>query len=132
VNLWLDDTRDPAVTAAAHGHHGEWTWAKDLQEAKRHLESGSVDRVSLDYDLKGEEKGAHLIPWMRRTGNWPKRGISLHSHNPEGLNEMSGALALAAPFQPTGMYRWGDWQAPKKPKESKREAKESNKSSKSK
>jgi len=90
MNLWLDDLRDPN----RFGHVG-WTWAKTIAEAQVHLQTGLVDRSSLDHDLGfsyGDDPtkpswsptGYDLCVWMQATGNWPNERPTVHSMNPIG------------------------------------------------
>lgn len=46
MNLWLDDDRDPVK----FGYLG-YVWVKTVEEAKKLLMTGEVEKASLDHDL---------------------------------------------------------------------------------
>ena len=84
MRLYLDNQR-PAPPG--------WTLAKNLDEAKKLLVAGGVERASLDYDLNRPETGMQLLEWMKRTGHWPRYSPRVHSTNPEGAAEMRAFIA---------------------------------------
>lgn len=115
MNLWLDDVRDPRE----HGAIG-FVWVKTVEEAKRVMETGTVQRASLDHDLGAcpvcldgrteaewlEGHGYQSMPncahfgtgydlckWMAETGHWPQCPPSVHSANPVGRERMCGFIA---------------------------------------
>jgi hypothetical protein len=108
VKLWLDDVRDPA----RYGFVG-WTWVKTVDEARQLLETGRVERASLDHDLGAcgpcyalwEADPGGVMPncehfgtgytlclWMAETGKWPKEKPRVHSMNPVGAARMRGVI----------------------------------------
>lgn len=96
INLWLDDTRDPAK----HGYIG-WTWVKTAQEAIHILSTGVVNKLSLDHDLTekaslglpdDEQTGYDVLMWMRWIDIWPPGGVSVHSVNPVGRRRMQAVI----------------------------------------
>jgi hypothetical protein len=102
VKLYLDDTR-PAPAG--------WTAVRDLAEAQRHLASGKVEQLSLDYDLTPDRApdaptGHDLLTWMHQTGHWPRYAPKVHSGNPAGAKQMKAFIAQHANRDP----------APKTPK----------------
>lgn len=96
MNLWLDDIRDPAE----HGHVG-WTWVKTYEDAIAALQTGTVERASLDHDLSikatmgttapDEKTGYHVVCWMEENNVWPKV-VSVHSANPAGAKRMRDVI----------------------------------------
>jgi hypothetical protein len=84
MRLWLDNQR-PAPAG--------WTAAKTLADAKRHLESQSVERISLDHDLDNDETGLQLVEWMKDTGHWPRFKPKVHSGNVEGAIAMKRLIS---------------------------------------
>lgn len=110
MNLWLDDMRPAPVG---------WHHVKTVEEAKKALLSGTVQKASLDHDLgacadcmggKTPEQwleetnyqsmphcdhfgsGYTLVCWMEETGNWPKEKPTVHSANPAGRSKMLAAI----------------------------------------
>ena len=110
MKLWLDDLRPAPV-----GWHHVFT----VQEAMRALETGNVERASLDHDLGAcetcmagrtpeqwlEESGSTRMPhcehfgtgydlvcWMEETGHWPTEKPTVHSANPVGAARMRQAI----------------------------------------
>lgn len=84
MRLWVDNER-PAPRG--------WTKVSTLAEAKRHLESGAVERASLDHDLDGTETGHDLVEWMQSTGHWPRYKPKVHSGNIEGAIKMKRIIS---------------------------------------
>lgn len=114
MNLWLDDVRDPRAFGAIG-----FVWVKTVEEAKALLQTGDVERASLDHDLgacsvclngrtESEWLAAHdyqqmpncahfgtgydLVCWMEDTGHWPKQKPAVHSANPVGAARMRQAI----------------------------------------
>jgi hypothetical protein len=106
MNLYVDDVR-----TAPEG----WMRARTIAEAKRWLETGSVEQLSLDHDMGAcegcvdeglhigdmetpettfmnwcphAEDGTALVRWMIETGHWPKQRPVVHSFNPVGAARM--------------------------------------------
>jgi hypothetical protein len=106
VDLYLDDNR-PTPEG--------WKRAHTAEEAKTHLLVGSVNRLSLDFDLdnppcercsfdcglretgcrhgcdchrQGDETGLDLLHWMREHNRWPQKKPTVHSHNIIGALRM--------------------------------------------
>lgn len=111
--LWLDDFRLPPQDGRA------WVWAKNIETAKRYLETEPVTFASLDHDmgacadclggLTPEEwlerhtyrsmphcdhlgTGYTLVCWMEMTGHWPLEKPVVHSMNPDGRKRMQLAI----------------------------------------
>lgn len=97
INLWLDDVRDPAV----HSPHYEWVWVKTAQAAIAALETGVVERLSLDHDIGNEmEVGngymvAKFVEEAAYLGTLPRLTWTIHSANPVGRKNMEAALRNA-------------------------------------
>lgn len=97
INLWLDDIRDPAV----HSPHVEWVWVKTAQAAIAALETGAVERISLDHDLGPENEtgnGYMVAKWIEEAaylGKIPKLVWHVHSQNSVGAASMRIALKNA-------------------------------------
>lgn len=110
IDLWLDDVRSTPVG---------WIGVKTVEEAKRYLERGLVQRASLDHDLgacptclggrSSDEwlaehhfsqmpncdhfgTGYTLVCWMEETGHWPIERPTVHSANPAGRQKMLMAI----------------------------------------
>lgn len=94
MKLYLDDMR-PAPAG--------WTLATTVAEAKRHLETGTVEEASLDRDLyewepgrfvstarEQPENGEDLVRWMIETGHWPRQKPRVHSQS-----DRAGVMELA-------------------------------------
>lgn len=117
ISLWLDDHRP-----APYG----WVGVTTLAAAKLSLETGRVDRASLDHDLGACETcmdgrdvkewleahnfqtmphcehvgtGYDLCVWMAETGHWPTQKPAVHSANPVGRHRMNGVISKYFPRQ---------------------------------
>lgn len=97
IKLWLDDERDPAQ----HLKDPEnWTWAKNADDAIKHLSNGSVDEISLDHDLgepKDTNNGYRVINWIEEQvytnpSYTPPTTIRIHTQNVSGKGNMQRAL----------------------------------------
>lgn len=95
TSMWLDDLRLPPEG---------WAWVKTAREALELLETGRVERVSLDHDL-GEEgspgTGYDVASWIEEAayhGRIPRLAWTIHSANPVGREQMVRALRSADRF----------------------------------
>ena len=79
MKIYLDNRR-PAPPG--------WTAVRTLADARRHLETTAVERISLDHDLDDGETGLQLLEWMKDTGHWPRFAPKVHSGNIEGAIAM--------------------------------------------
>lgn len=96
--MWLDDVR-PAPEG--------WVHVTSVEEAKRWLLSGRVEKASLDHDLGACDNcirtdfrcaaklgcphvpnGYDLVCWMHDNNVWPRKRPSVHSANPIGKQKM--------------------------------------------
>jgi hypothetical protein len=109
-NLFVDDVR-PVPDG--------WLVARTIEDAKSHLSTGAVDRLSLDHDMgacaaciasgedigdmttpettymhwcKHEQDGTKLMLWIIDTGNWSRQKPTVHSANPVGGARMRGMI----------------------------------------
>ncbi|WP_341537715.1 cyclic-phosphate processing receiver domain-containing protein [Mycobacteroides abscessus] len=97
--LWVDDLRiPPAATAERDGVDSDspWFWAKTSREAidwlhERRSKSESVEVVSLDHDLGGDDTTRTVVLWMCETGCWP-REVRVHTANPVGRQWLEGMV----------------------------------------
>lgn len=93
MNVWLDDERAPHM----YGHLG-WTWVKSYEEVIAILQTGKVEKISLDHDLlpqhyqipgrvptwaNDEHTGYHVALWMEENGTWPAE-VTIHSMSEAG------------------------------------------------
>jgi hypothetical protein len=94
INLWLDDVRDPAV----HSPHYDWLWVKTAPAAIAVLETGAVERLSLDHDLGlGDAIGngytvAKYVEEAAYLRKIPQLEWYVHSQNSVGVASMKAAL----------------------------------------
>jgi hypothetical protein len=97
INLWVDDVRDPALYSPSR----EWLWVKTAPAAIAALETGTVERVSLDHDLgllPEEGCGYDVAVWIEEAaymGKIPALDWLIHSANPVGRKRMEAALMKA-------------------------------------
>ena len=121
TQLYLDDNR-PTPEG--------WKRANNAEEAKLHLLTGNVDKMSLDYDLdnphcdkcqfacglretgcrhncnchsNGQENGLDVLHWMKKTGRWPTQPPDVHSHNILGGLRMKAFIKYHYPRRPPGV-----------------------------
>lgn len=90
IKLWLDDKRPMPMGFDIHVY--------TAQDAIKMLETGNVERISLDHDL-GDEKvvgsGYQVACWIEEaayTKAIPRLYWSLHSQNGVGVANMKRAL----------------------------------------
>jgi hypothetical protein len=95
VRVWLDD--DLVDRAAPEG----WRHVTTAWDAIELLESGEVVELSLDHDLGDDERFGRGIDVVDRLvvlhvvhgrDLWPRDGISLHTANPVGRENMARAI----------------------------------------
>lgn len=90
--LWVDDLRNPVEHV-----EGEWTWAKNSNEAFRELSSNTYEVVSLDNDLGEDTEGKDIFNWIEQRLHWRDielsrlKTIYIHSSNGEAVRYMLGA-----------------------------------------
>jgi hypothetical protein len=80
IKLYLDDLR-PTPPG--------WLGVKTVEEAIAVLQSGRVQEASLDHDLGLEHRsGYELTVWMKQHNVWPGNGVTVHSDNGPGIQNM--------------------------------------------
>lgn len=91
--VWLDDRRRPPDDS--------WTWVKTPAEAISLLDTGRVERLSLDHDLgifEGEREitGNAVVLWLEEAvavrGLRPPASIAVHSANPPAHARMQQGI----------------------------------------
>jgi hypothetical protein len=103
MRLYVDDQRE-----APDGY----TVARSPDAALKHLASGGVTHVSLDYDFapttpapggghvpaRGTPTGLDIVKAMvAGTVPWPTQSLRVHSGNPEGAQAMKALIRQHAP-----------------------------------
>lgn len=87
MKLWVDDLR-PAPEG--------WQWAKSSATAILALAECTVEMMSLDHDLGGEDTTRPVVLWMCESGVWPA-SITVHSANPVGRQWLEGMISRYRP-----------------------------------
>ena len=95
LRVWLDDLLDER--AAPDG----WVQVTTAPAAIALLETGRVVELSLDHDLGDDElagKGVHVVDHIAEQqvvasrDLWPGDGITIHSANPDGRDQMARTI----------------------------------------
>jgi hypothetical protein len=95
LRVWLDDLLEDR--AAPPG----WIHVTTAPAAIALLESGRVVELSLDHDLGDDElagKGVHVVDHLAEQqviasrDLWPRDGITIHSANPDGRDQMARTI----------------------------------------
>lgn len=96
MKLWIDDLRTPPP---------DWVWAKSSAEAAYKLgmemaENGlhvlSLEAISFDYDLGGEDTSMAVVELLETWNMWPDI-CYVHTANPVGRRSLTNALNRNAP-----------------------------------
>ena len=102
LRVWLDDIR-PAPAGYEHVY--------TVEEIIKLLETGKVERVSLDHDL-GDDRligtGTDVANWIEEhafLGDLPRLEWNVHSANPVGAKRMEQALRNADKFWANPRHR---------------------------
>lgn len=100
MKIWVDDVRTPPDDA--------WTWVKTSHDAIRYLTNskivnwrpgwGTIDVMSLDHDLGGDDTTRPVVLWMCENDFWPVE-VRVHSQNPVGRDWL---LSMISRYHPTG------------------------------
>jgi hypothetical protein len=85
--LWVDDLR-PAPDG--------WLWAKTSAEAIDVLGGGTIDAVSFDHDLGGEDTTRPVVLWLCEHDTWPLK-VHVHTANPVGREWLVGMCTRYGP-----------------------------------
>ena len=95
LRVWLDD--DLVDRAAPTG----WFHVTDAASACELLDTGRVVELSLDHDLGGDDehgRGIDVVDFLSEQqfahdrSLWPRDGVSLHTANPEGREQMARGI----------------------------------------
>lgn len=101
MKLWLDDMRP--LPKVAPGTQTGWVLAHSVNEAIEIMKTGEVVFASLDHDLgiwsSEGGNGIKLLDWMAENNIWPIEGISVHSSNPVGVQQMLALIERYAPYK---------------------------------
>lgn len=93
MKLWLDDTKD-----APEG----WIHCHTVNLAITYCLTGQVTEASLDHDLGDFVEfggdGIKLLDFIAEYGYWPKDGITIHSGNPVGRDNMQRLIDRYGPY----------------------------------
>ena len=91
--LYLDDKREPVVA--------DWEWVWTVNAFTARLETGDVEHISLDFDLKcsdPDHSGYDVVAWMAQTGRWPSASIQLHTGDYQGSAKMAAIIDASGLF----------------------------------
>lgn len=109
MKLWLDDIR--RLPRLKPGIESDWVLAHSVNEAIKIMNTGKVTFASLDHDLgiwtSEGGNGIKLLDWMAENNIWPTDGISIHSSNPVGVQQMLALIERYAPYY--GEYHHSDY-----------------------
>jgi hypothetical protein len=88
VKVFLDDIRMPPDNS--------WVIVRNVSEAKRILQTNSVEWLSLDHDLgDNTETGYDLVKWLEEQvyeGSIVPMTMTTHSANPVGVKNMAAGI----------------------------------------
>ena len=88
MKLWVDDLREPGP---------EWKWAKSSNEAIRYLLVNTVEEISFDHDLGGDDTTRPVVLWMiNHNYDWPAI-VRVHTANPVGREWLVGMINRYGP-----------------------------------
>lgn len=87
MKIWVDDIRTPPDDT--------WTWFKNSGETIVFLRyskgAWTVDKMSLDHDLGGDDTTRPIVLWMCENEFWPTE-VVVHSQNPVGRDWLVGMI----------------------------------------
>lgn len=89
MRLWVDDIRVPPKD-------DNWIWIKTSQKAIWYLNYAkahniSIERMSLDHDLGGDDTTRAVVLWCCVHSWWPDE-VVVHSANPVGVEWLEGMV----------------------------------------
>jgi hypothetical protein len=92
ARLWIDDLREPGPG---------WVWVKTSADALAFLREfeGTLDEISFDHDLGGEDTTRPVMMWIAEYNEWPW-SVFVHTANPVGRDWLVGT---ARTYGPDGM-----------------------------
>ena len=82
MNLWVDRLQPPP---------DGWVWAQSSSGAIDALSLGEIERLSLDYELGGNDTTYLVVCWMRENRMW-LREICVHCANPVCAKWLAGMI----------------------------------------
>ena len=88
MKIWVDDIRTPPDDT--------WRWCDDSWSALMELavaqDTGqTIEVMSLDHDLGGEDTSRPIVLWMCENDFWPVE-VRVHSANPVGREWLEGMI----------------------------------------
>lgn len=88
MKIWIDDIRTPP--------DDDWKWAKTSDNAIQWLIAAeslghTVEVMSLDHDLGGDDTTRFVVLWLCENGGWPVE-VRVHSSNPVGREWLEGMI----------------------------------------
>lgn len=93
MKMWVDDLRPPPEST--------WLWCKTSDQALIWLDAAekngtTVEVMSLDHDLGGDDTTRIVVLWLCENGNWPVE-VRVHSANPVGREWLEGMIERYKP-----------------------------------
>jgi len=111
MNVFMDDIRSGPFFDGFDSYNYppsvsdwyDWVTVRSIENVRVLLEMGVVNKLSLDYDMGGDENGQDLVLWMVWNGFWPNGDITIHSANRIGAQTMSDTIYKHTGIRPS---RW--------------------------
>lgn len=97
MKIWVDDVRWPEGTNDIPSlARSGWTWLFTSEQAITMLsacqnQGVTVDVMSLDHDLGGDDTTRPVVLWMCENDFWPVE-VRVHSANPVGREWLEGMI----------------------------------------
>lgn len=98
MKIWLDDERDPQNWVE---NPKSWFWVKNSYDAIELLDDirrrgNSIDIMSFDHDLGGDDTSRRVVLWMCENDFWPDE-CRVHSMNNVGREWLTGMIDRYGP-----------------------------------
>jgi len=95
MKIWVDDLRTPPDET--------WTWCKKSFDAimllaNAMIDNQTVDKMSLDHDLGGDDTTRKIVLWCAYNNWWPVE-VTVHSANPVGVEYLEGVINRYKPTE---------------------------------
>ena len=94
MRIWLDDVREPP--------NGDFIWCKNVETAKKMVDSHAVDFISFDHDLGSNVfTGYSLATYIESMADEHKikpPEYAIHSANPVGRERIDAAMKKAVEY----------------------------------